>query len=93
MDFRKLAEKIKGMDIEEELKFTINDNNTDNHYLDVEIILGAKVIREFDSTLAIIGAFGGGFNLIIWLEAEDITTITEHLEKEFEGIKLVNIDE
>jgi hypothetical protein len=85
--FKELAKSIQAIKVNQEITFTLNDNKTNDESRDTLIVMGVKCIEEFDSKLLILGAYGGGFNSIMWFEEKTINEIEEYLNNEFDGIK------
>jgi hypothetical protein len=66
---------------DEEIKFIIINEIND------EIAMGVKKINVFDSNMLVFGAYGGGYESIIWIdEFLDAEGIKAFLKEKYENI-------
>jgi len=80
--FEELAARILSIGESEVVNFIIKD-------FDFEITLGIKHTWEFDSSLVIMGAYGGGFNAAFYQDSDYDSILTE-LDNIFGSCKFVN---
>lgn len=80
----RLAKRIQESMIGEESTFILKNEIGD------EIQMGVKTIRQFDFDIAVIGAFGGGYEMAIWIDENnnDCKYVIDKLQKEYEGCKI-----
>ena len=80
--FEELVQEIVVMEIGEEKTWGLHNSLGDT------IMMGAKIIEEFNTKLVILGAYGGGYNLVVWIESmKNEDEVNEFLEREYRGCK------